>query len=385
MNIINISEYSHLTKASIASFGASTAELSSEAGEASKDALTPCNNMGGKKSFNNHSLEEKFIHIKHNKGVVVKVPLPDTSKDIMLSLVDWVSFTFKLGKFYTNSSSQEDIIIQLSEQLLFIFGFGITEKRKSGLNFYSDSYEVGVNNFGQVCIGGQNSTCLVTVKGQGLLHSSVGWEGRLEMFLESIEATITRVDLSCDLFYSKYTVFDFLQSYHDGLFTTRSRSPSIEQRGDWVNDNDKGRTLYIGKKQSGKLLRIYEKGKQLGGSFSHLFSDWVRIELELSNKDRTLPYAVLVNSGQYLAGAYPALSFLFEKQSKVLTSKKTTQLDIDRSLAIVRHQFGAYIYAFNELYGSERTIEILTEGKKKIPSRLNAVNDIQNLKNKIRN
>lgn len=346
---------------------------------------TPCNNMGVKNICDtNIALEDSFLMIKHKKGIIVKVPQPDSSIDIRLSLVDWVSFTFSVSKFINYSYCEARFISDFSSELKNIFGFGVTEKRKAGLNFYSSSFELGVNNWGQLCVGGQNGTCLVTIKGQGLLHAQKGWESKLILLLEQLQANITRVDLACDLFYSKYTLDDFLQSYNDGLFKVLARSPSVELRGDWVNkDDQKGRTLYIGKKQSGKLLRIYEKGKQLGGTFSTLYSDWVRVELELSNKGRTIPYSVLSLAGQYLAGAYPALSFLYEIQSKVKTNKKISHLDLDRSLKIVRHQFGAYIFAFNELYGAQKTIEILTNGKEKIPPRLNAVNDINNFKSKL--
>ena len=46
-------------------------------------------------------------------------------------------------------------------------------------------------------------------------------------------------------------------------------------------DRDKlGRTLQIGCRSSDKLLRAYEKGKQLGSANS----DWLRLEVELKAK-----------------------------------------------------------------------------------------------------
>ena len=52
--------------------------------------------------------------------------------------------------------------------------------------------------------------------------------------------------------------------------------------GDWKYlDRDKlGRTLQIGCRTSDKMLRAYEKGKQLGDKNS----DWLRIEVELKGK-----------------------------------------------------------------------------------------------------
>ena len=57
---------------------------------------------------------------------------------------------------------------------------------------------------------------------------------------------------------------------------------------------------------NGKMLRIYEKGKQLGDSES----PWVRVEAELRNKSRVIPWDALTRPGSYLAGAYPCLAYL---------------------------------------------------------------------------
>ena len=56
---------------------------------------------------------------------------------------------------------------------------------------------------------------------------------------------------------------------------------------------------YLRKTENGKLMRIYEKGKQLGDATS----PWVRWELELHNKSRVIPFDVLTAPGQYVAGA----------------------------------------------------------------------------------
>ena len=82
------------------------------------------------------------------------------------------------------------------------------------------------------------------------------------------------------------------------------REPSL--RGGW--------SLWLG----GRLLRIYEKGKQLGDPLS----PWVRWELELHNKDRTIPLDVLIRPGHYLAGGYPCLSWICESQDRIKTTRK---------------------------------------------------------------
>ena len=89
---------------------------------------------------------------------------------------------------------------------------------------------------------------------------------------------------------------------------------------------EKGRSLYVGSRESGKLLRIYEKGKQLGDSKSK----WVRWELELHSSQRIIPLEAMIKPSEFLAGAYPALSFLNEQQCVVKTSIRKAKMTIDR-------------------------------------------------------
>ncbi|MDR8305589.1 replication protein, partial [Acinetobacter baumannii] len=81
--------------------------------------------------------------------------------------------------------------------------------------------------------------------------------------------------------------------------------PESRQAGNWKRPSGKGRTLYIGVRESGKSCRIYEKGKEKGDPLS----EWVRIEIEFKSKDRYLELEMLLSPSQYFVGAYP----VFEK------------------------------------------------------------------------
>ncbi|ASF45850.1 replication initiation factor domain-containing protein [Methylovulum psychrotolerans] len=244
-------------------------------------APTPLTNRGvksqdgysGLPSF--EALEKlKLVAMGKGKYQAVSIPLPDKSKDVKHSFVDWVNFTFKADLFPIELNTghpalgDEDYITALSLHLHDIFGYGITRKRESGLNFYHHSYDLGFNGWGIVCIGGQNGTVLVTVKGQGLMSAKVGWELRLKRFLQNIpDAKITRVDLAHDSFNSEVSLNDYLEMYRAGLFNGRGCPPEVECHGNWEKPNGKGRTLYIGSRQSGRYLRIYEKGLQLAKGY----------------------------------------------------------------------------------------------------------------------
>src|SRR5690606_24476732 len=68
--------------------------------------------------------------------------------------------------------------------------------------------------------------------------------------------------------------------------TERKRPLTLETAGDWITEGSpKGRTLYVGSRQSSAFVRIYEKGKQLRGAHpdqAEKYSPgWVRVEFEV--------------------------------------------------------------------------------------------------------
>lgn len=321
------------------------------------------------------SLESKQVKVKGNKAVIVTTPLPDKDFIGNYSFIDYINFSFHVSDLDYQGVSDDDVICSLSPILDNIFGFGVTGKRENGLNFYKTSYDLGVNGWGTVCIGGQRDTVLVTVKGQGLMASKRSWAKNLySFFLKHTSSKITRIDIAHDSFDSKKSVDDYRQMFRAGLFTNRGQTPKFETLGDWENIDNSGRTIYIGKRTSGKLLRIYEKGLQLGRGFTEVYKNWVRTELELRNDQRIIPIDVLKNPGQYLAGAYPALKKLSVVQKVPETIKKSIQTTIVSSIEIAKNQFGKYIWVFSELYGLDRAFKMLTEGKEEPPNRL----DLQN-------
>jgi phage replication initiation protein len=125
---------------------------------------------------------------------------------------------------------------------------------------------------------------------------------RLRDLLEQLDARITRLDLAVDLLDGEHTVDEAVSWHGEGGYTSRGRTPSTHVAGDWV-DGVKGRTFYVGQAANGKLLRVYEKGKEQGD----LLSPWVRFEVQFGNRDRVIPFEALTERDQFFAGAYPAL------------------------------------------------------------------------------
>lgn len=320
------------------------------------------------------------------KAKLIRVPVCLNEINTNVSFIDWINFTFKktdyFGSVFSMGVSElkdvqldldTQIVCDLSRFLVGVFGYGVIAERPKGLYFYQRGFDLGAadKQWGQVCIGGQADTVMVSIQAQGLLAAKPGWEKRLYDFATKIpNSRLTRIDLAHDAFNSPKSLTDYFQMYIADLFSLSWRRPSVEKRGDWVNENDKGRTLYIGKRESGKLLRIYEKGLQLGGGFSKMFPNWVRVELELHNEQRDLPWDILLKPGSYLAGSYPALQTICTEQEVIETRKKSSKLTVDRLIEVTRHQFGRYIHFVSSLFGIEQAFQILTDDKDQTPKRL---------------
>ena len=322
---------------------------------------------------NQDPLEDLYVRAigSGNKAKVIRVPKPDTTVSPDYAFFDWVNFTFKKIDYSPTFENDDDLVMSLSSRLFDIFGYGVSSKRANGLNMYAESWNLGKEGWGFVCVGGQADSLMVSIKAQGLYSAKDGWEHRLYKFLKSIDsAKLTRVDLAHDSFVSKRTINDYFDMYQRNLFTSRGRPPQVHLLGDWINENDKGRTLNIGSRKAGKVLRIYEKGLQLGRGFSNEYPRWIRIELEIRSAQRELPPEMLLNPAHYLAGAYPALAFICHKQEVILTRKKSAKILVDFSLEVTRHQFGKHIKAHAELFGAEAAIQILTMGVEDLPERL---------------
>jgi len=121
----------------------------------------------------------------------------------------------------------------------------------------------------------------------------------------------------------------------------------------------------VGKRKNGKLLRVYEKGKQLGDPQSK----WVRWELELHNRDRIIPWDVILEPGKFVAAAYPCMSWVNDIQERIKTIKNTNKISYEHLTHYAQQAYGALINVMLEVEGSpEKVIERLK--KPGIPSRL---------------
>jgi phage replication initiation protein len=198
-------------------------------------------------------------------------------------------------------------------------------------------YADGVNA-GIIAWGGKNLGCYVSFMGTGCDALDMA---RMYQEIKNIpEIKITRIDLAHDDYAGTRSIIVARKLAKKGGFNCGGRPASymyIESghlnqkiRKDLKKEfrfvPDKGRSLYIGSRESGKLLRVYEKGIQMGDPKDK----WVRWELELHSSQRVIPLDTMIKPSEYLAGAYPALSFLNEEQSVIKTIVKKMTMTVDK-------------------------------------------------------
>jgi phage replication initiation protein len=223
-----------------------------------------------------------------------------------------------------------------------------------GLHGYREGFRFERGGVRYAC-GGQAGTGLLSIPGDGC--ALVPDWARLVLFLQSdLNARITRWDGAVDDLQGTHPVDEAVGLYLAGEFNGGGRKPSCDQKGNWIAPDGSGRTFYVGKRQNGKLLRVYEKGKQLGDATS----PWVRWEVELHNVDRAIPWEVIVEPAKYIAGAYPALTWVSGLGCRIPTLRRTDRISYDRIVFYARIAYGPLVDIMLEREGSaERVVDKL--------------------------
>lgn len=284
--------------------------------------------------------------------------------------IDTFSFTIDLDVIRSMRYSGVDLIVvddvlkdptaddnwflwlAFSNLLSDLFGPGIApaENFTSGRNFFKWSLPLA-DRGGFVAFGGNNKVVDFSgkekvrperiqfyISGEGCQRVK-DWSNVYQMLraLSDYTPKITRIDIAYDDHEGQRDVDYAADSYRAGLFAGNGRPPK-GQRIDDMGSGD-GCTFYVGSRDSGRYLRIYEKGKQLGDKGS----DWVRWEVELSAKQMDIPLDVLIFPRRYLAGSYPCLDWISRAKLVIETAKKREHIEFHHLVAHGRRAYGALI------------------------------------------
>ncbi len=281
--------------------------------------------------------------------------------------IDWLAFTVKFTE-----TKQLNWLVQELRQFLPRLVLKPTDK---GWNGYKERHNITHADFigvelGLIAHGGKNQrdTCNVQLNSQAC-SLITDWH-LLKTWGEQNAKKICRTDLAHDDLEGKFLTIDKCKQWlKDGLFSNNGkREGPTSVKGRLIDDlgSGDGKTLYIGNRKSGKMLRIYEKGKQLGDKSSL----WVRAELELKDKDREIPWDVLINPSHYLAAAYPCLNYLSENQKKIKIINKSISTSMDVAVHNLRNMGGMLINLMMQQYNDD-AVAVVNELKREgVPKRL---------------
>ncbi len=237
--------------------------------------------------------------------------------------IDWFACTF-LRDSLNLASLIESVFLVPQEDW---------KRHRNGWQGYD--IRIDLAGFGLLAYGGehQRGTAHIELNAHGCARVQ-DWNA-IRVWCESYGVRITRVDLAHDDFIGETVNINKARAWFDeGQFTTGGRAPCARLIDDL--GSNKGKTLYVGRRQNGKLCRVYEKGKQLGDPQS----PWCRVEVEFRGKSREIPHDVLTRAGDYLAGAYPCLAELSQCQDKVRTLSKSAEISYERMVDCLRTQYG---------------------------------------------
>lgn len=334
------------------------------------------NPKGAEKTENQEFQFEYFSHfVSNGKGRFIEIPLRRGRDDG--AFIDQITFTIHENSMTKVTGkglvSDTEFVVQYSELLEEILGFGITQKLPfKGKFFYQSCYQLGPDNveYGKVHYGGQRETILVELNGTGCMAALPGWENRLYEFLSKcVRPKITRIDVAHDFFNGEYTPDQAMLDHDNGHYDVHNMRPKSECRGTaWRNEDGSGKTFYIGKRGNSKFTRVYEKGRQFGD----VDSPWVRFETEFRAGDIEIPLDILLYSGSYLGGAYPICKAIFKTEAKRMEVKvKTVNLIFDDKLFHARNQVGKMVNFLRDIgWDDSRIVDELVKGVEGYPKGL---------------
>lgn len=204
-------------------------------------------------------------------------------------LIDWLTVTFK-------DISPDVLILMLGlsdkewqEKQSFKNGYPV-DKFFGNIHiwygaddpkYYTDGFNSnGVWVTAEMKARNDMGVCL-NLSGQGCRtfeeHSSVDWMTLFEL-IDKYHGHVTRLDLAYDDHMNVVDIHRLACDVHDRNYRSKAKYADIL----WSDNQDldiQGLTIYIGKKSSDVLIRIYDKAAERGYTDRH----WIRIELQLRN------------------------------------------------------------------------------------------------------
>jgi DNA relaxase NicK len=182
--------------------------------------------------------------------------------------------------------------------------------------------------------------------------------------LDSVEALPSaeprRLDLALTTWRGEVGHNRVVKAHEDGRFTTRGRPPNLRKI---VNSDRSGDTCYVGKRDSDKFFRAYDKGAEMAlkcAGLTHVdgfpIEDIYRCELELKAITTDIPWETVERRDQYFAGAYPFCADILpgiEPDILQRRPERAAERDLQAALTNCRIQYGATLFTALAAYSGD--------------------------------
>ena len=291
------------------------------------------------------------------RGAQTTPPTPKEQKTI----IDWLAFT----SHETTDILKEFINIFIPNATFFPMGKGWQGyKNHSVINLFG-------KRIGLLAYGGNNERPYLSLSGDGCRKID-NW-ALVTHYLSILEdVRFSRVDIAADYYFGEITREEVDLAYSlDKFKLPKSRNnPLWDPRNPTGGDGSpKGWTRYVGKRDSGKYLRIYHKGAEQFGKLDEetqeklcrnweeinigdgynapenaTYKDWVRVEIEYGSKNRILPLEIIEQRDDYFAGAFPYLSEILPMANPIRpkTLPNNLETEIEIMFNNIRNQYGSF-------------------------------------------
>lgn len=190
--------------------------------------------------------------------------------------IDWLRYT----AFMPGDGSR-----MVPEHQIFEF-----QEPSKAYPFYEFASSMGAGRV-DWCADGIKMPHMATFAGQDMQKvRDAGAEDALLRHVVGLHSlNVTRLDFAIDVF-DGFTVDEFQARWDAGQIKSKARTTTTIERKTGAKSG--GKTVYIGSRQSSKMLRVYDKGKQL-----RLADKWVRVEIELKQDVATKVLKQMVVGG----------------------------------------------------------------------------------------
>jgi phage replication initiation protein len=274
------------------------------------------------------------------------------------AIVDYLGVTFK------SDTTDTGVMLAFVTDLVRCWFGQEHELTDTGRGWSGYRCRYDIEGVGLAAFGGNGNTVHLEITGQGCAQVK-NWKD-VASTVDDFGGKITRCDVACDDFDgARYSIDWCKGQYHSGGFDpTHGARPKAKLYDD-LGTGD-GSTFYVGSRESGKLFRGYEKGKEQG----HKDSKWFRVEVEYRAVHRSVPLQIIENPGPYLAGAYKCLTDCDVEQQPIKTFAYSAAASFGKAVAHAKLQAGRALHAVLMLNGGDINAALAKIHRPELPKRL---------------